>query len=143
MARSDDISAWYPAGTWAIVMRGEPPDRVMACAMDTEHVLSTIRSLEDRRTITAAGLAHELGVDPVMVQAMLDELVLNGELCRSELRTRPNEGYDFKLRSIWYHTPEREVTARFGAILSTDGTRTRPSSPTPRPDAKAPASLAS
>jgi hypothetical protein len=139
MARSVGIAGSYPAGPRAIAMREEPPDRVMATAMDTEHVLSMIRSLEDRRTITAGGLAHELGVDPVSMQAMLDELVLTGDLCRSELRTRPNEGYDFKLRSIWYHTPEREVTSRFGAILSTDGARTRP----PKSNAKAPVSLAS
>jgi hypothetical protein len=107
--------------------------------MDTELVLRTIRSLEDQRTVTAARIATELGADLPSVQSTLDGLLAAGDLCKSELMVRLNEGYDFKLRETWYHTPEREVTSRFGAIIATDGARTRP----PRPAVNTPVVLAS
>jgi hypothetical protein len=91
--------------------------------MDNELVLSTIRSCQDRRAVSAAALASELDVDVASLQAVLDGLVESGELGVSELRTRRNEGYPFAVRAIWYHTPDREVAARFGVTLAVDGTR--------------------
>jgi hypothetical protein len=107
--------------------------------MDSELVLRTIRSIEDRRPVTLARLASELSTDLATLQPVLDAMLADGSLCKSELAVRPNEGYDFKLRETWYHTPEREVTSRFGSIIATDGARTRP----PRSSVDAPVSLAS
>jgi hypothetical protein len=89
--------------------------------MDNDLVLNAIRSLEDRRAVSAAMLAKELDVEASLVQSALDELVELGDVCTSELRTRLNEGYEFTTRMVWYHTPDREVAARFGTILSMDG----------------------
>jgi predicted transcriptional regulator len=107
--------------------------------MDTEYLLRTLRSLEDRHAVTLGRLSHEVGADAATVQTALDGLLGTGEVCKSELRVRKNEGYDFRLREVWYHTPQREVTARFGDIVATHGIHAR----TPQPDAQAPVSLAS
>jgi hypothetical protein len=103
--------------------------------MDSEQVLSAIRSLEDRRAVTASDLARVLDVDSGVVQGVLEELVASGKVCVSELRARRNEGYEFRTRSVWYHTPGREVATRFGAVLSmgeeSGGERPRGGEPSP------------
>jgi hypothetical protein len=90
----------------------------MRRAMDSELVLSAIRSLEDRRAVSVGDLARVLDADAAALQGVLDELVTSGKLAVSELRVRRNEGYEFRTRVRWYHTPGREVAARFGAVLS-------------------------
>ena len=85
--------------------------------MDTQRQTDTVHSLEVERPVTVGDIARVLGSKVTTVQPVLDALVASGMLCTSMLRCRPHNGADFSTRVVWYHTPESEVTARFGAIF--------------------------
>jgi hypothetical protein len=79
-----------------------------------------VRSLETRLAVTALAAAEALGTTTCVVQPDLDRLAVDGALRTSVLRCRPNAGTGFATRHVWYHTPEREVTARFGPLRTPD-----------------------
>jgi hypothetical protein len=89
--------------------------------MNTQHVMDAVRRLEVERSVTAAHLARVLDTTPEAIQAALDVLVSTGALRMSMLQCRPHAGTDFTTRTVWYHTPEREATARFGSIFDPCG----------------------
>ena len=94
--------------------------------MDTQRLIDTVHSLEVERPVTVGDIARALASKVTTVQPVLDALVASGMLCTSVLRSRPHNGVDFSTRVVWYHTPESEVTARFGAIFDPLGSRVHP-----------------
>jgi hypothetical protein len=86
--------------------------------MDDQLVLAAVHSLEERTAVAAAGVAAALESTEAVVARRLDRLVASGALRTSVLRCRRNEGYAFTTRAVWYHSPEHEVTERFGSIAA-------------------------
>jgi len=94
--------------------------------MNTQHLLNAVRTLEVERSVTVAHLAHALDTSIPSLQETLEALVAVGALHTSTLKSRPHAGADFTTRSVWYHTPECETTARFGPIFDPCGPHEAP-----------------
>jgi hypothetical protein len=101
--------------------------------MDDQLLLDTVRALETHLAVSASVAARALGTTEFVLQPAIDRLVACGALHISVLRARPRAGMELETRRVWYHTPDREVAARFGLLT------TRPRPTRPMPDAQTPA----
>jgi hypothetical protein len=101
--------------------------------MDDQLLFDTVRALETHVAVSASVAARALGTTEFVLQPAIDRLVACGALHVSVLRARAHPGIEFTTRRVWYHTPDREVAARFGLLTM------RPRPTRPMPDAQTPA----